>query len=145
VIPTRGRLVGVDLGSHRIGIAVTDTDQTVATGVTALPRSGDRVADHAAVAAVVAEYSAVGVVVGLPVSLAGHVGPAATGVLQEVDEIRTTLSVEVVTQDERLTTRVAAQALRAGGRAARAQRSVIDQSAAAVFLQTWVDRRSGAG
>lgn len=143
MIPPTGRVLGVDLGSRRIGVAVTDSGQTVATGVTALTRSGDRAGDHRALAALVAEYDAVGVVVGLPISLSGDAGPAAQQVLEEVAEIRATVGVEVATQDERLTTRQAAGALRTGGRQARDQRRVIDQSAAAILLQTWVERRSG--
>jgi putative Holliday junction resolvase len=145
VIPESGRLLGVDLGSRRIGVAVTDSGQTVATGVTVLSRCRDRAADHQALAVLVAEYGAVGVVIGVPMSLSGKVGPAAANVLREVAEIRSALGVDVVTQDERLTTRVAAAGLRAGGRGGRDQRSVIDQSAAAALLQTWVERRSGAG
>jgi putative Holliday junction resolvase len=143
VIPTTGRLLGVDLGSRRIGVAVTDSDQKLATGVTALIRSGDRAADHGALAALVAQYDAVGVVVGLPISLSGHAGPAAQSVLDEVAEIRAAVGVEVATEDERLTTRQAARTLRTGGRHGRAQRRVIDQSAAAILLQSWVERRSG--
>jgi putative holliday junction resolvase len=143
VIPA-GRVLGVDLGSRRIGVAVTDSDQRVATGVTALVRSGARATDHQALAALVADYQAVGVVVGLPISLSGQNGPAARAVLEEVAEIRAALAVEVVTADERLTTRAAAGALRAGGHRQRDQRGVIDQSAAAVLLQTWVERRSRA-
>jgi putative Holliday junction resolvase len=141
VIPTTGRLIGIDLGSRRIGVAVTDSGQTVATGVTALGRSGDRGADHRALAALVADYGAVGVVVGLPISLSGQLGPAARAALAEISEIRDAVGVEVATEDERLTTRAAAGALRAGGRRERQQRGVIDQSAAAVLLQTWVERR----
>jgi putative Holliday junction resolvase len=143
VIPTNGRLLGVDLGSRRIGVAVTDSGQAVATGVTTLTRSGDRAADHRALAALVAEYAAVGVVVGLPVSLSGKAGPAAQAVLDEIAEIRASVRVEVATEDERFTTRQAAGALRSGGHRGRRQRHVIDQSAAAVLLQTWVERRSG--
>jgi putative Holliday junction resolvase len=141
VIPTTGRLIGIDLGSRRIGVAVTDSGQTVATGVTALGRSGDRGADHRALAALVADYGAVGVVIGLPISLSGQLGPAARAALAEISEIRDAVGVEVATEDERLTTRAAAGALRAGGRRERQQRGVIDQSAAAVLLQTWVERR----
>jgi putative Holliday junction resolvase len=136
-------LLGVDLGSRRIGVAVTDSGQTVATGVTALTRSGDRALDHRALATLVAEYDAVGVVIGLPISLSGDTGPAARHVLDEVAEIRANVGVEVATEDERLTTRQAAGALRTGGRPGRDQRRVIDQSAAALLLQTWVERRSG--
>jgi len=141
VIP-KGRVLGIDLGSRRIGVAVTDSAQRVATGVTALLRSGDRTLDHASLAELVAEYDAVGVVIGLPISLSGDLGPAATATLEEVSEIRAALAVEVVTVDERLSTVAATTALRAGGHREREQRGVIDQSAAAVVLQTWVERRA---
>jgi putative Holliday junction resolvase len=136
-----GRLLGLDLGSRRIGVAVTDAGQTVATGVTAVLRAGDRAADHQAVALLVADYGAVGVVVGVPYSLSGDTGPAAAAALAEIDQLRQSLPVEVATIDERFTTVAAATALRGGGRRARDQRTVIDQSAAAVLLQDWVDRQ----
>jgi putative Holliday junction resolvase len=138
VIPSTGRVLGVDLGSRRVGVAVTDSDQRVATGVATLPRA----ADYRALAGLVADYDAVGVVVGLPLSLSGQPGPAAEAALLEVDRIRASVDVEVVTEDERLTSRAAADALRASGSPRRNQRNVIDQSAAAVLLQSWVERRS---
>jgi putative Holliday junction resolvase len=138
-------VLGVDLGSRRIGVAVTDADQRVATGVTAIARSGERAKDHGALAALVDDYQAVGVVVGLPIALSGGIGPAARAVLDEVEEIRQATGVDVDTVDERLTTRAAEGALRAAGRRVRDQRGVIDQSAAAVLLQTWVERRRRAG
>ena len=79
MIPATGRVLGVDLGSRRIGVAVTDSGQRVATGVTTLHRGADQVEDHRALAALAADYEAVGVVVGLPVSLSGRLGPAARG------------------------------------------------------------------
>ncbi len=93
-----------------------------------------------------AGYQAVGVVVGLPLSLSGQMGPAARGGGgRDRRSSRTRLTVDVVAVDERLTTRVAAGTLRAEGRRARDQRGVIDQNAAALVLQTWVEqRRSGA-
>lgn len=140
-----GRLLGLDLGSRRIGVAVTDSDRTVASGVTAIERSADRARDHAAVAALVEEYGAVGVVVGVPYSLTGAAGPAAQAALEEIDQLRAALDVEVDTVDERLTTVAAAGALRASGRRARQARAVIDQTAAAVLLQSWIDRQARAG
>jgi putative Holliday junction resolvase len=110
--------------------------------VTTLHRRPDRLDDHRALAVLAADYEAVGVVVGLPVSLSGRLGPAARGVLDEVACMRASLDVEVVTVDERLTTRTAADGLRAGGSPGRQARNVIDQSAAAVLLQSWVERRS---
>ena len=137
-----GRVLGVDLGSRRIGVAVTDSGQTVATGVTVLPRRGDRHADHRALADLAAEYEVVGLVVGLPVSLSGELGPSARAVLEEVEEMRTQIELEVDTIDERFTTVTAARALDASGRSRRQQRPVIDRAAAAVLLQTWVDQRA---
>jgi len=105
-----------------------------------LHRSGDRSSDHRALAGLVDDYRAVGVVVGLPISLSGQLGPAATAVLAEVAELRSSLNVDVETIDERLTTVAAAGALRSRGRTTRKQRSVIDQTAAAILLQSWVDK-----
>jgi putative Holliday junction resolvase len=110
----------------------------------ALPRSGNLASDHRALARLVGEYEAVGVVVGLPFSLSGALGPAARAVLDELDQIRRTVGVSVASVDERFTTRTAATALRASGRRDRDQRAVIDQSAAAVLLQSWVDGRPKA-
>jgi putative Holliday junction resolvase len=143
VIPS-GRVLGLDLGAKRIGVAVTDAAQTVATGVRTVTRTGDRTTDHRVLVALVEEYGAVGAVVGVPYSLSGAIGPAAAGVLAEVEELRGVfggLGVEVATMDERLTTVAAATALRASGRRERGHRSVIDQHAAAGLLQSWIDRR----
>jgi putative Holliday junction resolvase len=74
-------VVGLDLGARRIGVAVSDPSGTVATPHSVLQRSGDHAADHRAVAAVVAEYEADLLVVGLPRSLDGSLGPAAQGAL----------------------------------------------------------------
>jgi putative holliday junction resolvase len=143
VIPFRGRVLGIDLGSRRVGVAVTDGDQRLATSLTTLHRSGDRPREHRALADLASEYEAVGVVFGLPRSLSGQLGPAAQGVLAEVEALGQVLAVPTDTVDERLTTVAAASALHASGRVARRQRSVIDQVAAAVLLQSWLDRRAG--
>ena len=137
----KGRVIGLDLGSARIGVAVTDPEQRLATPADVITRSGHKEADHGAVARLVADYEAVGVVVGVPLSMSGAVGPAARSALEEVEELRAAVPVAVDTVDERLTTVSATGALRAAGRKARAQRAVIDQTAAAVLLQSWVDRR----
>ena len=137
-----GRVVGLDLGSRRIGVALSDSAQSVATGLKAIQRGGDRTADHDAIKSVVEEYEAVGVVVGLPLSLSGGAGPAARQVLDEVAQLDRVLGVEVDTVDERLTTIAAAGALRAAGRPSRRQKSVVDQTAAAILLQSWIDRQN---
>ena len=79
------RALGLDLGERRIGVAVGDSDGRVATPLTVLERSGDRAADHRAVAALVAEWEAEIVVVGMPYSLDGTQGPAATVTNRDAD------------------------------------------------------------
>jgi putative Holliday junction resolvase len=142
-IPRRGRVIGVDLGAKRVGVAVCDGDQRLATASRTLVRQGDREAERRSLLALVDEYEAVGVVVGLPRSLSGQLGPAAAGALEEVEAIRTLAAVPVETVDERLTTVSAASSLHAAGGRARQHRRVIDQVAAAVLLQSWLDRRAG--
>jgi len=137
-----GRVLGFDLGERRIGVAVTDSSQAVAMAAATITRSGDEAADHGAMAGLVDEYEAVGVVVGLPLSLSGKPGPSAERVLEEVERLRVSLGVQVEMVDERFTTTVAASGLRASGRPARRQRNFIDAAAAAELLQTWLARRS---
>ena len=72
-----GRVLGVDLGSRRIGLAVSDSDRTVASALTVLIRGATHAEDHARLASVLAETGANLVVVGLPLSLSGRAGPAA--------------------------------------------------------------------
>lgn len=140
-VPPAGRVLGVDLGSKRIGVAVSDAGQRLATGLGVVVRIADSTATWLALARLVEDTEAVAVVVGMPRSLDGSLGPAARSALGEVAQLRGLLSVPVETQDERLTTVAAAGALRAGGVRSRARRGVIDQVAAAVMLQTWLDRR----
>ena len=139
---TAGRLIGLDLGSSRIGVAVSDGGQTVATPVDTLRRQADPEYDHRSIADLVKSYDAVGVVVGLPLSLSGAQGPAARRVLAEVESLRHLVGVDVDVVDERLTTVVAAGTLRTTGVRGRRQRRVIDQTAAVLILQTWLDGRS---
>ncbi len=133
------RAVALDIGERRIGVALSDSDGTVATPYEVVTRSGDRTRDHRRIAALVDETGAGVVVVGLPLSLDGSVGPAAAGVLAEVEELRAALGVEVVTWDERLTTVEAERSLRAMGVRKGRRRRVVDQVAATVILQSWLE------
>jgi putative pre-16S rRNA nuclease len=135
------RVLGLDLGSKRIGVAVSDRSGTIATPLTVLQRHRDRAADHRAIAALVAEEEAERVVVGLPLQLDGAVGPAARSALAEAEELATVVPVPVETFDERLTTVSADRALLEAGMRAPARRSVVDKVAAAVMLQAWLDGR----
>jgi putative Holliday junction resolvase len=133
------RALGLDLGARRIGVALSDSGGVLATPYEVVERTGDRGRDHARVAALVEETGAEVVVVGLPLSLDGTVGPAARAVLEEVEELRATLPVEVVTWDERLSTVEAERSLRAAGVRTGRHRRIVDQVAATVILQSWLD------
>ncbi|HET8618271.1 MAG TPA: Holliday junction resolvase RuvX [Acidimicrobiales bacterium] len=133
------RAVALDIGTRRVGVAVSDSGGTVATPYEVVSRSGDRSRDHGRIATLVGEAEAGIVVVGLPLSLDGSIGPAARAVLDEVDELRAALPVPVVTWDERLSTVEAERSLRAMGVRRGHRRQVVDQVAATVILQSWLD------
>jgi putative pre-16S rRNA nuclease len=133
------RAVALDIGTRRIGVALSDSGGTVATPYEVVTRSGDRSTDHRRIAALVKEAGAAVVVVGLPLSLDGSVGPAAQAILAEVDELRGALTVGVVTWDERLSTVEAERSLRAMRVRKGRHRQVVDQVAATVILQSWLD------
>jgi putative Holliday junction resolvase len=133
------RAVALDIGTRRIGVALSDSDGTVATPYEVVHRSGDRERDHRRIAALVEEAAADVVVVGLPLSLDGTIGPAAGAILDEVGELRAALDVDVVTWDERLSTVEAERSLRHMGVRKGRRRRVVDQVAATVILQSWLD------
>ena len=133
------RAIALDLGTKRIGVAVSDGGGVLASPRTTVERSGDRGRDHQRLAELVAEEGAEVVVVGLPRSLDGSAGPAAVATLAEVEELAAVLGVPVLTHDERFTTVTAHDQLRAAGMSGRRRRTVIDQQAATVLLQSWLD------
>jgi putative Holliday junction resolvase len=133
------RAVALDIGTRRIGVALSDSAGTVATPYETVTRSGDRSRDHGRIAALVEEAGGGIVVVGLPLSLDGSTGPAAQAILDEVDELRAALTVPVVTWDERLSTVEAERSLRAMRVRKDRHRRVVDQVAATVILQSWLD------
>jgi len=140
------RVLALDLGARRIGVAVSDTAGRVATPIQVLDRHRDRPRLHREIADLVAEWEADLVVVGLPIDLQGQVGPAAVGVLAERDELAAVVGVPVEVYDERMTTRIADRALRERGDLdGRARRKVVDMVAAAVILQDWLDRGTSGG
>ena len=135
------RALGIDLGSRRIGVSLSDSAGIIATPYETVARGPSVADDHRRLLEIAAEADVEIVVVGLPLSLDGSVGPAAAGVLDEVEQLRAATPLPVETYDERLTTVTAERLLRQGGRKGRARRQVIDQTAAAVLLQAWLDGR----
>ena len=135
----RGRYLGIDVGAVRVGVAVCDPGGVLATPLVTVPRDAGGGSDLRAIAGLVAEHEAVGVVVGLPRTLAGREGPAAEAARAFADALAGVLDVPVELSDERLTTVVATQQLRERGVKGRKQRAVVDQAAAVAILQGWLD------
>lgn len=141
----KGRVLGIDLGSRRVGVAVSDSAGSVAMPYEVLQRSAaGHDEDHRRLADLVQETGASLVVIGLPLSMDGSVGPAATAALAEADELRAVVRVPVETFDERLTTVSADRSLVQQRMRADARRRVVDKVAAAVMLQAWLDTRGRA-
>ena len=137
-----GRVAALDLGARRIGVAYSDSRRTLASPWGTIARSGDPARDRSAVVEAVREVEALTVVVGLPLSLSGQVGPAARSALEEATALRALLEplgVSVETADERFTTVEAERSLRVAGRTGKAARKVVDSAAAMVLLQAWLD------
>lgn len=142
---TRGRRLGLDVGTARIGVAMCDPDGILATPVETIKvTSGDPgwAAEITRVTELVEEYDALAVIVGLPTSLKGR-ETASTAMARSFVAALAAASPEVTVEfvDERLTTVTAGAALHGAGRNTRQQRSVIDQAAAVVLLQAWMDSR----
>jgi putative Holliday junction resolvase len=133
------RALGLDFGSVRIGVATSDPGRVIASPYDVITRGKDHAADHAAIAAAVAESDASVVVVGLPRAMSGKESAAARAVRAEAEELRAAVSVPVVFWDERLSTVTAQRALIEGGVRRKQRKQSVDSVAAAVILQSWLD------
>lgn len=133
-----GRVLGLDLGQARIGVAVSDPDRTMAVPVGTI-RTGAP-GDVKAVAALARDHDVGLVVVGLPLRLSGERGPEAQRAEEFARALEAFIGLPVELQDERLSTVEADRNLRQAGVRGRERRAVIDPSAAAVILQAWLDR-----
>ena len=132
----RRRILGIDLGRARIGVAVSDELGMLAHPVETIPASADALKR---IGEIVREKNAERVVVGLPRHMNGSVGTGAAEALAFADKLRGLVSCEVITWDERLTTTAANRALRASGRKTRDSRAFVDQVAAQMILQGYLD------
>ncbi len=142
------RVLALDLGQARIGLALSDSAGVLASPYGTIERSGDESADRAAIAAVVRESRAGLVLVGHPLSLSGRSGPAAEKAEKEAAALAGLLEVPVELFDERLTTLEATRrrrerAVTPAGRKRRAGRRGIDAEAAAVLLEAYLAGRGG--
>lgn len=134
------RILGLDVGDVRIGLALSDETATLATGLPTLERVGPR-KDVKAVAALARTHSVAEVVLGLPRTLAGEIGPQAEKVLAFAADLKRSVSVPVVSWDERFTTSMATQALIEGGVSRKNRKGMVDRVAAVLILQSYLDSR----
>ena len=137
------RVLALDLGTKRVGVAVSDATAMLASARTTVHRSGDTAHDHRTVARLVADEEAALVLVGLPLNMDGSRGPAAHSAEAEAAELAAMVGVPVLLVDERLTTVSADRMLLAQGQRAPQRRRTVDQVAAAVLLQAWLDGTEG--
>ena len=137
-----GRVLALDLGEARIGVAISDPDRAVALPAGTIRAAGG-VDDLKAVARMVADTGAVEVVVGHPLSLSGEPGPAARKAEEFADGLRLILKVPVHLQDERLSTAEAERGLRAAGADDRRRRGAVDQAAASLILEAYLAKTAG--
>jgi putative Holliday junction resolvase len=134
------RALALDVGSKTIGLAMTDEAMIAAHPLTVLPRAGNS-GDASAIASVVTEHGVTDVVVGMPFELSGKIGHRARRVQSFIAALRAALpaDVQLHEQDERFTTAEAERVLIAADLSRARRRGVIDQQAAALILQAWLD------
>jgi putative Holliday junction resolvase len=137
-----GRVLGLDLGDVRIGVAISDERRRLAVPLGTVHTGAP--ADLKAIASLVREHGVTLVVVGHPLLLSGEAGGRARHAETFADALRGFLGIEVVLHDERLTTVEADRALRAAGAGGRRRRRVVDRSAATILLQAYLDGLSRA-
>jgi len=131
--------MGIDLGSKRIGVAISDAGGVLATPYEVVARSGDEARDHRRLLEIAVEAEVDHIIVGLPLSLDGSHGPAATAAVAEAGRLGATTDLPVDLYDERFTTVTADRHLMERKMKAGARRQIIDKVAAAVMLQAWLD------
>lgn len=138
-----GRIVGIDSGAVRIGIAISDDAGSIAFPRETVSAAGGWAEAAVRVRAALADEDVTLLVVGLPLRLDGTEGEAARRARGLGEALARAFSAEVVFWDERLTTVAAERSLREMGRRGARQREVVDQSAATILLQGYLDAKTG--
>ena len=136
-----GRIIGLDVGEARTGVALTDPLGIIASPFDTIEVKSPR-ADAEAVKAIAEEQGAIRIVVGVPLNMQGEVGPQAEKVLAFVEVLKEAVGIEVVTIDERFSTAAAERSLRESGVKGKRRKQVVDQVAAQQILQLYLDREA---
>jgi putative Holliday junction resolvase len=138
---TRGRILAIDYGKRRIGVAISDPLGMIASGLPtivyeSLPQALTKLADIAA------HYQVSAVVVGQPLTLKGEDGEASQSASLFIASLRKKIAVPVYSWDERFTSVLAQRTLRAMGKAPSRNKHKIDELSAVFLLQSYLDRHS---
>ncbi|MEO6570933.1 MAG: Holliday junction resolvase RuvX [Ilumatobacteraceae bacterium] len=136
------RALGIDPGSKRIGVAVSDRSGTIASPLVVVQRSRSLQHDLEALARIACDEEADVIVYGLPLNMDGSQGKAARTAVAEARRLTTLVAMPVEMHDERLTTVSADRSMIAAGLDAIERRKVVDKVAAAIMLQSWLDKRA---
>ena len=118
---------------------MSDSSGVIASPLAVVTRSANHAQDHKKIQELVDEYEVDCVVVGMPLSMSGKIGPAAKSAQDEIRELEDSLSVPVYSYDERLTSKTANESMIQANMKAQARRRIVDKIAAAVMLQGWLD------
>jgi putative holliday junction resolvase len=138
-LPTRGALIGLDLGTKTIGVAASDPDRRVATGVETVARTRFQ-ADAGRLLALAAERKAAGFILGLPINMDGSEGPRAQSTRAFARNMAKLTALPIGLWDERLSTAAVERELIAADASRAKRKAVIDQHAAIFILQGALDR-----
>jgi len=139
LLPARGSLIGLDLGTKTIGVATSDPDRRLATAVETIARK-TFTADAARILALAAERKAAGFVLGLPVNMDGSEGPRAQSTRAFARNLAQLTELPIALWDERLSTAAVERELIAADVTRAKRKAVVDQHAAVFILQGALDR-----
>ena len=144
LLPARGALIGLDLGTKTVGVAASDPDRRLAAGVTTIVRKAFK-ADAQAVLALTSERRAAGFVLGLPINMDGSEGPRAQSTRAFARNFAKLTELPIGLWDERLSTAAVERGLIEADMSRARRAEVIDQHAAAFILQGALDRLARLG
>lgn len=133
-----GRIMGLDVGERRIGVALSDPQGILATPLDIIDAAEPQALDT--IRNLISQYNVQRLVVGMPRSLSGDLGPQAQATLGFIERLKSRISIPVDTWDERLSTVAADRAMAEAGTKARKKKGMRDAVAAALVLQSYLDR-----
>ena len=135
------RIMGLDVGDKTIGVAISDLLGLTAQGLTTIRRES-KVKDYHALEEIMKEYDIRKVVVGLPKNMNGSIGPQGEKTIKFAEKLKNKFGIEIIYQDERLTTVATEKILISGDVRRKKRKEVIDKVAATFILQTYLEMKS---